>query len=248
MSAPVCEDCGKTISYYAQHCHKHTYAHRNFAKVLPREPLIDRFWAKVKKTNGCWLWTASTNNNGFGRVGRGGSIKITKDLVAPRVAYELITGDRADKYSFKNICGNRRCVKPTHYKIEPLGKWSDHGRYYVKQVRINGKLVHIFQHREVWEKANGPIPKGWMVDHINHDSHDNRLENLRAVPPYINNHNRKGPNKNNKSGHLGIYWHNQRQKWHPSIMVQGKKKSLGLYDNIEDAIKVYQEAKEAVYV
>lgn len=36
--------------------------------------------------------------------------------------------------------------------------------------------------REVWRAAHGPIPKGWVVHHMNGDRRDSRLENLAAVP------------------------------------------------------------------
>jgi hypothetical protein len=36
-------------------------------------------------------------------------------------------------------------------------------------------------HRYVWEKANGPIPRGMHIHHRNGDKADNRLENLEMV-------------------------------------------------------------------
>lgn len=46
--------------------------------------------------------------------------------------------------------------------------------------RVDGKTVSI--HRHVWEEANGPIPDGWHVHHIDHDPLNNDLSNLVAMP------------------------------------------------------------------
>jgi len=57
------------------------------------------------------------------------------------------------------------------------------------QVRIKagtpGKGKGAFyrgEHIVVWEEANGPLPKGYVVHHLNGVKDDNRLENLLALP------------------------------------------------------------------
>jgi hypothetical protein len=36
-------------------------------------------------------------------------------------------------------------------------------------------------HRVIWEKANGPVPEGYEIHHINGNHYDNNLDNLIAL-------------------------------------------------------------------
>lgn len=52
-----------------------------------------------------------------------------------------------------------------------------------------------------------------VADHINHDPLDNRRKNLRPLSWADNVRHRRGPQKNNTNGHLGISYHRQSGGW-----------------------------------
>ena len=101
-----------------------------------------------------------------------------------------------------------------------------------------------FAHRIIWEMHNEKIPEGMIVDHINNDRSDNRIENLRLATLSQNGFNRPRQ-QNNKSGYKRVSWHKQKQKWVAQIKINGKNKFLGFFVNAEDAYEAYcLKAKE----
>ena len=83
-------------------------------------------------------------------------------------------------------------------------------------------------------------PDDKMVDHINGNKLDNRKSNLRVCSNQENQMNTR-KQKNNKSGFKGVYFDKQRNKFKAQIMIDGKNKNLGLFENPEDAYKKYCE-------
>lgn len=68
-----------------------------------------------------------------------------------------------------------------------------------------GNRKNFFAHRVIWIMFNGPIDKSFVVDHINGNSLDNRIENLRVVKQSNNNRN-TSMRKDNSTGVCGVYF------------------------------------------
>lgn len=112
-----------------------------------------------------------------------------------------------------------------------------------KVFSFKGKRYYV--HRVIYEMHYGPIPVGMVVDHVWRNRADNRIENLRVVTKSDNAKNAK-LYSNNSSGVTGVRWDSQFGKYYAYIKVDGKLKSLGLFESKEEAIKARKDV-EAKY-
>lgn len=85
-------------------------------------------------------------------------------------------------------------------------------------------------------------PKGLYVDHIDHNTLDNRRENLRICTMNENSSHRK-KQQNNTSGVIGVCWSKKDNKWMAYIMVNRRFKNLGYYNDINQAADVRKQAE-----
>ena len=114
------------------------------------------------------------------------------------------------------------------------------GRGYM-QVRINYK--HYFLHRLIFLYHHGYLTKGMQMDHIDGNSENNRIENLREVTNGQNAQNSK-IHSTNTSGVKGVHFSKRHKKWECRLNLNGKGKYLGRYNTLEEAEAVVREARE----
>lgn len=86
-------------------------------------------------------------------------------------------------------------------------------------------------HRLAWLYNYGKFPDG-VIDHINRDTSDNRIENLRDVTQSINLKNRR-LSSSNKSGKSGVY--KQGNSWIAQINSEGVREYIGSFKTKEEA-------------
>lgn len=107
------------------------------------------------------------------------------------------------------------------------------------KVRVHGRLTLV--HRIIWEMHYGEIPEGMCIDHIDGDTFNNKISNLRLVTHQENHKNQK-KRSTNKSGFLGVTWNKQNKKWQASIKLNGKVKYIGFFNDIDDAARARKAA------
>ena len=113
------------------------------------------------------------------------------------------------------------------------------------QVGLKNKTFRV--HQLVVMAFLNHIPNGHeiIVDHINNDKHDNRLENLQLVS------NRKNSSKDRKNGtskFVGVCWSKRHEKWISKIYIDKKFKYLGLFNSEIEASEKYQKELKKLHL
>jgi len=111
-------------------------------------------------------------------------------------------------------------------------------------VIVRLKYINHGEHRLIFLLKNGWMPK--IVDHINGDRSDNRIENLRAATLAQNSANKKKSTRNT-SGHKNISWNAQTQAWRVTMQINGVNVFIGNFRDIEMAKLIASEYRDKLH-
>ena len=92
---------------------------------MSRKQTAESFWARVKKSRGCWEWQGSCNNTGYGTVGWHGNNYTTHRIAAwlsGLVVSPSAPTSAQEKAHVLHKCDNRKCCNPKHFFI---GSYAD---------------------------------------------------------------------------------------------------------------------------
>jgi hypothetical protein len=103
------------------------------------------------------------------------------------------------------------------------------------QVRREGRLIPVYLHREVMGVGSGDAR---YVDHINGLPLDCRRANLRFTTIAENAQNLRRRCAPTSSRFRGVTWDKSRQKWMATAMLNGRRKTLGRFNDEEEAADV----------
>lgn len=144
--------------------------------------------------------------------------KLIREL-SKKIRYEPMTG----RFFRKVYFGGRA-------KSGVMAGYAHSLRYWV----INYKRKSIRAHRLAWFISYGTLPP--VIDHIDGDGLNNKLNNLRESSPSLNARNRK---RHRNGFLLGTCYCKSRKKWLAGYRLKGKRKHIGVFDTMESAHKAY---------
>jgi hypothetical protein len=147
-------------------------------------------------------------------------LDLTADRLREVLAYDAATGI----FTRKTSTGRR-------WKAGLVAGTVARSRYVV--IQVDGVLYQA--HRLAWLYVHGEWPPE-IIDHINGDRTDNRLENLRCATNALNKANSR-LRRDNSSGFKGVYaagrW------WRAQIRVNGHILHIGRFASKEAAHAAY---------
>lgn len=110
-----------------------------------------------------------------------------------------------------------------------------------KDKKMKSKQIH--QLVAITFLNHKPCKLELVVNHINFNKQDNRLDNLEIVTNRVNS-NRKHLKSTSK--YTGVSFEKDRNKWLAQIRVDGKIKKLGRFDSELDASNAYQKELKTI--
>lgn len=148
----------------------------------------------------------------------------------------MITQELIKEYfDYKDGCLYAKKSRQGVTKGERAGRIVTNGYRYLNFL---GKIY--LEHRIIFLYHHGYLPK--VLDHIDTDKTNNKIENLRAATHAQNAANMKTP-KSNTSGIKGVCYDKARDKWSAELKVENKRYKLGRFKTKEEAAEKVREAR-----
>lgn len=156
-----------------------------------------------------------------------GKSELTHARLLQALSYDHLTGVMISKSRGRRgmLAG---CVNNAGYRV----------------IRIDKKLYLL--HRLAWLFIHGSWPK-YIIDHIDGNRLNNRLDNLRDLQKAQNHHNLKGPQKNSTTGFLGVTFNKHRKHFVAQIAINGRGIYIGSFATADAAHQAYLIAKRTYH-
>ena len=196
-----------------------------------------------------WLCSCDCGNDDVVVFGSALTRKKRPTLSCGCLQRDKVSGITPNKYEFSSdgyVVGytsntNKQFIfdKEDFEKVSKYHWYEETNGY----VRSSGKKKEdkVFIHRLIMG-----FPDDMNIDHINHNTFDNRKSNLRIVTTSQNAMNHV-LGARNTSGATGVVWMKSRNNWKAEIKLNGETIYLGSFNDFDDAENARKEAEEKYF-
>lgn len=174
-------------------------------------------------------------------------ISLKEKIVSPALLRELLSYDPSDG----SIRWKAR-ESPPNWNSRFLGKiagsvCSNDGSasfgYRYISISVYGDSYKFLAHRVAWAHFYGDWPK-YPIDHLNGDTDDNRICNLRVSEKKENSRNAR-KRKDNASGYTGVT-ELPSGRFRAVLMAGGKQRHVGVFDTPREAYVALKRVRRKI--
>ena len=129
-------------------------------------------------------------------------------------------------------------------------KWdSSLQSYYCKATKYLGlkdgkpKYKTVYFHRFITDT----LDSDYYIDHMNHDTLDNRLDNLKITTQQDNTRNRRGANRNSATGVRNVSYDVRKEMYIVQLQVKGVNTVVGEFTTLEGAKQFATNKRKELY-
>lgn len=166
-------------------------------------------------------------------------IEIWKDIPNYEGIYQASNFGNVKSLDRIKISKNRKVkIKGRVLKGRLTGK--EKGQYFAVALCVNKKRKDFKIHQLIAMSFLNHKPCGYnlIIDHINDNKLDNRVENLQLINQRENSYKTQGKYS---SKYKGVSWCKNRKIWRARYRLKGKEILIGYYKNEYDAHLEYQK-------
>lgn len=151
---------------------------------------------------------------------------------------ELFTVDETSPSGLRR----KKTVSTNAQEGSVAGTYAPKTRYWVVNITYNGKKHSYYAHRIIYAMVTGKNIDNIFIDHIETQTKENVIENLREASHKQNMRNRGKSRSKYTSNYKCVYWNERRQRWIAKMQADGKYIWIGTFDSETEAARAYNEA------
>ena len=150
-------------------------AKRGLKMYRKTKTAAEHFWGNIKKTELCWLWRGTIDNNGYGKFQVTLRRLFSRVISAHRFSYEIHIGKIPNGLCLDHICRVRNCVNPAHLEAvshrENVLRGEGHSAKNARKTHCKNGHEFTYENTRIKKNARNCIECARSYDRMRYNKH-----------------------------------------------------------------------------